>query len=197
LQLRHNQDKRKGVRFADSLDFSLPHTADVPFMDRKTKHDSEAPPMKFDSIREHIAEPATRPPSTTTTHRVSRFKAQRSHNASQYASPPVMAHPVTLVVPSELKLPKERIIVDKLVERNTSIGLDVLPNPPHELDAGIIKQEVAVEYHKARIQIAQHYGGFPVTDGIADSDGSLHEQKADGTVKRVSRFKAQRNRELD
>lgn len=80
--------------------------------------------------------------------------------------------------------PEGQTMSTSILEREPSST----PHEPDELDAGLLEQQVAVEYHKMRNKMIQRQGGFMKED---ESPVQLIE-KDEGEPRRVSRFRAAR-----
>ena len=82
-----------------------------------------------------------------------------------------------------------------IIERpyNPSDGQDAAAESPDEFDPPLMKQEVAIEYHKMRNRIIQKQGGF-MKKSEEDKEGKIPLTEAEGGPKKMSRFKAARLR---
>ncbi|KJR81146.1 uncharacterized protein SPSK_05044 [Sporothrix schenckii 1099-18] len=77
--------------------------------------------------------------------------------------------------------PEGRTHVDEVIERTAVTQ----PREPHELDASILMQEAATEYHKTRNRLIQQQGGF-----LQASESAVVPVGLDDGGPRISKFKA-------
>lgn len=64
---------------------------------------------------------------------------------------------------------------------------------PDGLDPDTLSQETLTSYHKLRTKLIQRQeGGFTRLDPEEAADGPLVEEREDGSVRKVSRFRAAR-----
>lgn len=82
--------------------------------------------------------------------------------------------------------PQDKILADKLFEREVSQGTAVPPEPD-ELDEQLHRKEIATEFYRMRNRMIQQQGGF-----VDDEEPETVPVETDEPVKRVSRFKAAR-----
>jgi unconventional prefoldin RPB5 interactor 1 len=176
------EPKKKGVRFADDLDFSeapQPVHAPVP----SAPMPKRSAPTMSDTI---VERPATKPDVVdppTKPAKVSRFKSARAganHLPQMLPTPPMPEPPA---VPTG---PAGRTLATKIVEHDPST---MEPNAPDEFDPLVINREIQTEYNKARNRFIQQQDGFKPTE--EDKESPIVEEK-DGKTKKVSRFMAAR-----
>lgn len=87
--------------------------------------------------------------------------------------------------PSEPRPPKDKILADQLVERETPE--DVAPPELDEVDDKLHRKEIATEFYHMRNRMIQQNGGF-----LNDDESETVPIETDEPPKRVSRFKAAR-----
>jgi unconventional prefoldin RPB5 interactor 1 len=177
-----SESKKKGVRFADSLDVS-----EAPQPVRETTSLTEpsrkpAPTMSDTIVERPAASPEVAAPPTKPA-KVSKFKSGRA-GASQ--APLMLPTPPMPEPPSVPTGPAGRTLANKIVEHDSST---VEPNAPDEFDPVLLNREVQAEYHKARNRFIQQQNGFKPTE--EDEESPIVEEK-DGKTKKVSRFMAAR-----
>ncbi len=174
---------RKGVKFVENLDISPGQVEDEP-AERKTQPQIE--PLGDVVERGHPAEAAqAKPPK-----KISRFKMGRAADPSSPHT--VLKGPDDAPLKYQ-ELPERRIapsgpegttLVSSIVERAESTEA----KEPDDLDATLLHQEVAVEYHRKRTQLIGRQGGF-----VKENEPAISAlEEGDGEPKRVSRFKAAR-----
>ncbi|KAK8189804.1 Prefoldin subunit-domain-containing protein [Phyllosticta capitalensis] len=207
-------ERKKSVTFADDVDIAPPATTSTAAGNTSAPSPPEQPAAPAvnpiaDAVVERAA-PSSQPSATTTTtptpslqqqeeaapkKRQSRFKSAR---AAASDSDPALPHTPTP--------PTNATIASNILERPPS----VTRAPPSAEDAAIdpatLSSELMSEYHRARNRlIARQPGGFmaregEATEGVVGKDGEgagaedLYEEREDGRVRKVSRFKAARVR---
>jgi unconventional prefoldin RPB5 interactor 1 len=194
--------KKKGVRFAEDLDFASPPPPAVKTELPATK---PSPPVSTTTIADNIVERApsapTQPRSATPSKpsKVSRFKSARSSTAPPAASaqpPAVSPFPlfpqVPIQPPEHPQGPPGSIIAPSVIERAPD-PTAVQPPSADGLEPEILKSEIEVAYHKARNRMIQQQGGFLANDE-EDVNGDWVERDENGKEKKVSRFRAARLR---
>ncbi|KAF2242204.1 hypothetical protein BU26DRAFT_524395 [Trematosphaeria pertusa] len=174
--------KKKGVRFADSLDVSdAPEPTRAPT--GTVRPSSMSTPTMSDIIVERSALAPRTPASRSTPAKLSRFKSSRA-SASQI--PDMLPNPSVPQPPPVPTGPAGRPLANAVVEH---IPQSSEPQAPDEFDAVLVNREVQAEYHKMRNKMIQRQGGFVPTE--EDMEDPLVEER-DGKTKKVSRFKAAR-----
>lgn len=174
---------KKSVKFASSLDIAEDATPAQPV--------SKPPAPEMDAIRADVVErsggTATNPVEKPT-RKPSRFKEERSTGSGLAFSGPVrgpLDAPARFldqdinVAPTG---PEGTTVSDSVVEK------DVVSEPkdPDELDAALLQQELATEYHLQRTRRIQKQGGF-----MKDEQNPIQPLEEE-SPRRVSRFKAAR-----
>lgn len=191
-EIDHSKPKtKKGVRFAEELDVAAEDTNTVTLPERPAaKKEPEINPIS--DVMERSSKPASRPVEAPTK-KPSRFKKDRAAGIPTPAPLPAtpLDAPVRFldqertVAPSG---PEGKTVADAVLERNVSTE----PKEPDELDATLLHQEAAVEYHRMRNRLIQKQGGFAKEEeekAITTFD-ELEEEESG--KKRMSRFKAAR-----
>ncbi|KAF2482411.1 Prefoldin subunit-domain-containing protein [Neohortaea acidophila] len=87
--------------------------------------------------------------------------------------------------------PPGKTIADTLTERTPSSRTAVAPGAD-EGDPILERRELATEYYRRRNDFIRQQGGFKATSDESEGLGELMEERPDGQVKKVSRFKAAR-----
>ena len=168
--------KKKGVRFADSLDVS---EAPVSTSQDPTKEAilTEPAPV-IGNVLERRA-PSAQPPAQEAKKpgKVSRFK--KSRDTDQPLQGEARANP-----------DDQPILSDTIVEKPARSTKAPTPEA-HEFDPQIQQRQLASEYYRMRNNMIRQQGGFKATD--EETDQPLMEE-VDGKIKKVSRFKAARLR---
>lgn len=182
-------DTQKNVRFAPALDIAKETAPAV----GKAADVVEQPSIPFveplsETIVERKTEEAVKS-ATPPTKKTSRFKKDRTSGPP--TGPPMTAAGIPLL-PEQFPMdrpvapsgPEGKTLSESILEREST---DV-PTGPDELDAGLLQQEVATEYHKMRNKMIQRQGGFMKEDESPIQP--LDEEE--GGPKRLSRFRAAR-----
>ncbi|KAH8681949.1 Prefoldin subunit-domain-containing protein [Xylariales sp. PMI_506] len=193
-------EAKKSVRFAQALDIaaepSLPSRAPVaaPVAPVKQPKKQEVDPLS-ELVVERSNASSAKPVVSAPTKKPSRFKAARASEGTNNAEPATKAPTAsngTQIAP-ELPLndrpiapsgPEGQTMATTILEKEPSL----VPREPDEFDADLLKQEVAVEYYKARNRMIHKQGGFMKEDESPIQPLSEEE----GGPKRLSRFKAAR-----
>lgn len=178
---------KKGVRFAEALDIADETKSTTVLPERPAaKKAPEVNPVS-EVITERTSRPA--PPSTTAatpSKKPSRFKKDRANGASPGLLGPLNA-PVRFldedrtVAPSG---PEGKTLADGVLEREPTMT----PKDPDEMDAALLHQEAAAEYHRMRNRMIQREGGF----NKEDERVVVPLDEEEGGPKKMSRFKAAR-----
>ncbi|KAI1487337.1 Prefoldin subunit-domain-containing protein [Biscogniauxia mediterranea] len=176
--------EKKSVRFAQSLDI-----AEAPVAVSEAQQPKQPEVNPISDVMERTTTTTTTRPSKpgvgASTKKPSRFRAGRTTNAAATAKAPALAvapeRPVdqTQYAPEG---PEGRTLADSVLERAPSAEA----REPDELDANLLQQQVAVEYHKMRNRFIHRQGGFMKED--ENPIQPLDEEE--GGPRRVSRFKA-------
>lgn len=182
---------KKGVRFNVELDISPPPEVINPEPVRPKV--PVAAPITDIIERKPLEAITPAAPPTAPTKKVSKFKAARAGPgpSAPFVPPPFQPARSERSVPSG---PENVTLANKIVERD-SIPTEHVAEPD-ELDAGLLQQEVAMEYHKRRNHMIQKEGGFTAKKEQVAEDGTILDEQlfeADGKpIKKMSRFMAAR-----
>ena len=172
--LREKQPRKKSVKFAEEID--------IVSLEKKTNPQQvmEASRSKPQSSPKSVSEgnPASGGSGLESSkpEHFSRFKRERQDTARTSASQTIP------------KAPVGQILAHDLVER-PSTKRDAAAPDPQGFDSAIHERDVARQYYDKRNSLIQQQGGF--MPSAEDIDNPLMEEK-DGTVRRVSRFRAAR-----
>ncbi|KAI0126743.1 Prefoldin subunit-domain-containing protein [Xylariales sp. AK1849] len=187
---------KKGVRFAQNLDVAEQSSSVTDVAPTKQPSKPETDPLS-DVIERKNTESVK--PAKIPAKKASRFKMGRATDMSGQESTvrnPMMRNPIatngSAILPERPNSdrptapegPEGQTMSTSILERELSLT----PKEPDELDAGLLEQQVAVEYHKMRNRLVQKQGGFMKEDESFIQP--LTEEE--GGPKRVSRFKAAR-----
>ncbi|KAH8905905.1 hypothetical protein BR93DRAFT_959573 [Coniochaeta sp. PMI_546] len=182
---------KKGVRFAEELDIADETTARTVLPERPAaKKVPEVNPVS-EIITERTSKPA--PPHaepSANAKKPSRFKKDRAAGVP-IAAPTMPVGPLNApvrfldedrtVAPSG---PEGKTLADGILEREPAMT----PKDPDEMDAALLHQEAAVEYHRMRNRMIQREGGF----NKEDERVIVPLDEEEGGPKKMSRFKAAR-----
>lgn len=206
--VQEDRPKKKGVKFASAVDVAPDTTAKLP--PAPAVEEPKQPfidPMKGTIVeRSPAPQPAAPAPAPTEPKRTSRFKKARTTTTTAPATP-ADTPPATRTLPSRPKGPADapaRFLEGVLEgdvrtapsgpEGKTLAGTIVERDPPaeakepDELDAALLHQEAAVEYHRVRNRMIQMQGGF-----VREEEAAIeYPEDEDEGGKRVSRFRAAR-----
>jgi unconventional prefoldin RPB5 interactor 1 len=189
---------KKGVRFAAELDVADESKTSTTLPERPAENRPEVNPVSdaiterpiSDVITERPIKPVSSTPAAQPTMKPSRFKKDRATGAPVLPPTPLDA-PVRFL-DQERKIapsgPDGKTVADAIAERDISTQ----PIEPDELDATLLHQEAAVEYHKMRNRLIQKQGGFAKEEEKAITPLDELEEEEGGGKKRMSRFKAAR-----
>lgn len=176
---------KKGVRFAEELDVADESNITTAPPERPAaKKAPEVNPVS-EVVAERTSKP-TPPPAAGPAKKPSRFKKDRAAGAPTVPLGPLNA-PVRFldedrsVAPSG---PEGKTLADGVLEREPT----TTPNDPDELDAALLHQEAAAEYHRMRNRMIQREGGF----NKEDERVIVPLDEEEGGPKKMSRFKAAR-----
>ena len=178
----NSETKKKGVRFADTLDVSETPQAVRNSAAHIPSAAVSAPTMSDTIVERPVVIPDfVQPPAKPA--KVSRFKSARAEasQARQMPSTPAIAEQAA--VPTG---PAGRTLANKILEHEAST---TEPNAPDEFDPAMINREIQAQYNKARNRLIQLQGGFTPTE--EDEESPIVEEK-NGKTKKVSRFMAAR-----
>ncbi|EOD47169.1 putative udp-galactose transporter like protein [Neofusicoccum parvum UCRNP2] len=181
----------KGVRFADSLDVSpapQPSTTTPP-----TTTTPEGRPIA-DAIIERSTTSSTTAPTPSEPappRKASRFKAAR---AAQPPTPVASSFPADLPTRATPTGPPNATLASSVVERDASTTTAATAPDPDGLDPATLSQEALASYHALRNKFIQRQeGGFVrPSDEEEEAGGPMVEEREDGSVRKVSRFRAAR-----
>ncbi|KAI1496363.1 Prefoldin subunit-domain-containing protein [Biscogniauxia marginata] len=176
-------DAKKSVRFAETLDVAEAHSAIAPAAKPPKQPDINPVSDVMERMASGTAKPAASAPPSK---RPSRFRTGRATTTAK-VPPPAPEKPVdpTRYAPSG---PAGRTLAASVVERGPSSSSAGGAREPDELDANLLQQQVAEEYHRMRNRLVHRQGGFMKED--ENPIQPLDEEE--GGPRRVSRFKAAR-----
>jgi unconventional prefoldin RPB5 interactor 1 len=183
-----NSDKKskKRVSFAESLDVAEPETTLLKAL--KSLEGQNAAPVS-DEVAERTAESkSVQPPAPA---KVSKFKKARAAPSEDTA----FADPLNLDGAADLDdaptSPPGKILADNLIERPATTKSTAAPSED-DLDPVAERRQLAAEYYRRRNEMVRQQGGFKVNRDEDEEMGELMEERPDGKLKKVSRFKAAR-----
>lgn len=183
---------KKGVRFNEELDISPAPEVKKPELPVRPKVPAVAPISDIVE-RKPLEAIAPAAPPAAPAKKVSKFKAARAGPgpAAPFVPPTFQHARSERSVPSG---PENATLATKIVERDSIPSENAAE--PDELDAGLLQQEVAMEYHKRRNDMIMKEGGFTAPRERFAADGTMLDEElfeADGKpVKKMSRFMAAR-----
>lgn len=181
---RDKAKSSKSVQFANALDIA-PEGEQIP-----SPAPIKEPESRIDPISDIVERKAA--PKSTTEERVkkpSRFKSARGDSQTQAGlKPKGPADAPSRFLEQDVRTaptgPDGQTIADTLVERQDATGV----REPDELDATLLHQEAASEYHRMRNRMIQKDGGF-----LKENQSVIVPlDEEEGGPKRMSRFKAAR-----
>ncbi|KAB5549674.1 Prefoldin subunit-domain-containing protein [Coniochaeta sp. 2T2.1] len=182
---------KKGVRFAEELDVAdEPDTTVLPSRPAPKKAPEVNPVSEVITERTNIPTPP--PTAAPPTKKPSRFKKDL---AAGVAPPTSAVAPIAGPLNAPVRFldedrsvapsgPEGKTLADGVLEREPTAA----PKDPDEMDAALLHQEAAVEYHRMRNKMIQREGGF----NKEDERVKVPLDEEEGGPKRVSRFKAAR-----
>ncbi|KAF2728414.1 hypothetical protein EJ04DRAFT_504108 [Polyplosphaeria fusca] len=169
---KQSDSKKKGVRFADSLDISP--APQVPKEQNESRDRVVPVPTMSNTIVERAGQgPQPRSPGAVKSAKMSQFRSARLGSPAVQESRSVPQGPSAHVLASS--------VVEHVLEPSE-------PLEPDEFDPVIIKREVEQQYQKMRSKFIAEQGGFDATE---EDENPIVEEK-DGKMKKVSRFRAAR-----
>jgi unconventional prefoldin RPB5 interactor 1 len=176
------EPKKKGVRFADTLDVSeAPQPTRQPAVQPGPR--TKPPATISDTI---IERPTPKPDAMDARpgpSKASRFKTGRLGPNEMVHALPTPDIPPTPAIPTG---PAGRTLSNTVVEHHSP---STKPSAPDEFDPLVMNREIQTEYHKARNRFIQQQGGFKATQ---EGEESPVVEGQDGKSKKVSRFMAAR-----
>ncbi|CAK7229020.1 hypothetical protein SBRCBS47491_007107 [Sporothrix bragantina] len=188
----------KKVSFAKFVDVAPESTATPPTMTAVVKEKSPAVPAEpvVDPLSDVVERGSssqggtavTAPDADAKPKRVSRFKKARGDATSNENGLPKGPHqaPVRFLDEDRTVAPEGpagKTHAEEVIERQAVTE----PKEPHELDAGILMQEAATEYHRTRNRMIQKQGGF-----LKASETAVVPVGQEDGGPRISKFKAAR-----
>ena len=177
------------VERTESAEKALP-TAEAPKKASRFKSARHTPEAKkIDDTPVPKSNTVARPPEVRST-----FKPSAPANPSlplfsaKPEEPKPFSQPISDITetPSAPQPPKDKILADKLVERETPEA-PAAPPELDELDDKLHRKEIATEFYHMRNRMIQQNGGF-----TNDDEAETVPIETDDAPKRVSRFKAAR-----
>jgi unconventional prefoldin RPB5 interactor 1 len=169
---------KKRVSFAEELDVAKP-TSPPHKANKHAEGETMAPIVAGVTERSTAASHSL--PTATPPANFSRFKQARAK-----ALPPDEEEDTRPGAPTG---PPGIPMADTLLERNPA---KVTPPDADGYDPLLARRELASEYYRRRNDMVREQGGFKVQKDEDEEMGDLMEERADGQVKKVSRFKAAR-----
>ncbi|KXL48270.1 MAG: hypothetical protein FE78DRAFT_87384 [Acidomyces sp. 'richmondensis'] len=177
---------KKRVSFAESLDVAEPDS--LPLKARKHVDGETVPPMS-DLAPERSMGAAYPIISQEVQSKTSKLK--QDHPRRRAGNSDLIATNMGLDGSSDCPSgPPGRVLADSLVERPSSSKHTSAPSI--EPDLVTERRQLAAEYYRRRNEIVRQQGGFKVNRNEEEEMGELMEERPDGSVKKVSRFKAAR-----
>ncbi|KAB2574789.1 Udp-galactose transporter like protein [Lasiodiplodia theobromae] len=201
----------KGVRFADAVDVA---PAPKPASDTLPQISTEPRPIADAIIERSSAATSSSDPSTPPPRKTSRFKAAR---AAHPQTPIATSFPSTILGGKEKENkpnddeeadeeilprrtptgPPNATLASTIVERDHNAANPSAPDPDG-LDPATLSQEALTSYHKLRAKMIQRQEGGFVRPSLEEQEATggepLVEEREDGSVRKVSRFRAARVR---
>lgn len=181
----------KGVRFAPEPDVSpAPAVKLPPPSPPSTKAPEPSPVADAIIERTPVTQAPPAPSEPVPPRKASRFKVSRANlpadssltASSSTASP----------LPSRPTGPSNATLASFIIEHDMASTPASAPDPDG-LDPDTLSQETLTSYHKLRTKLIQRQeGGFTRLDPEEAADGPLVEEREDGSVRKVSRFRAAR-----
>lgn len=202
---------KKSVKFSEELDIAPTKISPMPPAPANSK---VAPPVS--DIVERSAPSEVSSPQPQSQKKASRFKSARASGTPKPA-PKILNGPLSFPGSNSLTLqpakpttpkpfsqpiaftssatdnprtvptgPEDRIVAPTIIERETPAANEV--TEPDDMDAQLLNQEVATEYHRMRNKFIAKQGGF-----MKEEDGEFVPfSEEEGGAKKMSRFKAAR-----
>lgn len=189
---------RKRVSFADQLDVAEAEAepGSPPLKAQKHVQGENVGPVA-DTIAERKVTVAEAPsmPQEVKAAKMSRFKAARAvapENAISDDLP--SSQPPQSSLSATPSGPPNATLATTLLERTPSAGTSraappVAPGEDDE-DEAVQRKQLAEQYYRQRNQMIREQGGF----GMPEGEEAMVEERDDGSVRKVSRFKAARLR---
>lgn len=169
---------KKRVSFAQEVDVARP--ASPPH--KATKHvEGETAPPVAPGVVERTTAASHSLPAPTAPEKISRFKQARAAPEPEPDTAPGAPPTGPPGIP----------MANTLLERNPSATKAPAPNPDG-YDPLLARRELAADYYRRRNDMVREQGGFKVNKDEDEDLGDLMEERDDGRVKKVSRFKAAR-----
>ena len=181
-----NGNGKKGVRFAPTLDIAEEPAPPPPPASAQAAPVTKAVVDPLSDVMERSGGTTGATPNPNK--KLSRFRKERAHGGG--GVPTFQGIPLVPEQPSEQDQkfapsgPEGRTLATSVLEHEPSQQV----REPDELDASLVQQQVAEEYHRARNRLIHKQGGFLREDERAVRP--LEEEE--GGPRRVSRFKAAR-----
>lgn len=167
---------KKRVSFAPGVDVAQP--ASPPHKANKHVQGESVPPLAG-GVMERSAPTAQEQPTPNATEKPSRFKQARAASRPEDED----------TAPGAPTGPAGIPMADTLLERNPST---VKAPDADAYDPLLARRELAADYYRRRNDMVREQGGFRGTKEQDEDLGELMEERDDGQVKKVSRFKAAR-----
>lgn len=184
-------NSKKRVSFAEEVDVAEPGSP--PLKAQKHQEGQNVAPVT-DVIAERTTAASHSLPAAPSVAKVSKFKKAR---AVPFNNDDTTAGSAPDSMDGASEPPNgtaDKILADTLVERPTSSSTST--NPPSADDADTLaeRRQLAAEYYRRRNDLIKQQGGFGKGESQNEEEelGELMEERADGRVKKVSRFMAGR-----
>ncbi|EKG12807.1 hypothetical protein MPH_10050 [Macrophomina phaseolina MS6] len=191
----------KGVRFASELDVSSAPAVKPPSPPASSTTTIAPEPRPIaDAIIERtpIAPAPPTPSQPAPPRKTSRFKSGRAnpppHSTPSTATTTTATPTLTASsLPHRPTGPANATLASSIVERDTAANSPASAPDPDGLDPDTLSQEALSSYHRLRAKLIQRQeGGFTQLDPEEEAEGPLVEEREDGSVRKVSRFRAAR-----
>ena len=200
--------RKKGVRFAEELDVSKETSATSTKLQTDVRNTPNSRPIS-ETVVERSANSIETSENVPKKQKLSKFKSARSGvvaavegnaislpmvptvKATKQPSggaPTVVDEDCIRQVPDG---PQGRTHADILVERTPRSDINTAIEPD-ELDPALLRQEVAVEYHRMRNRMIQRNGGFMQTEEEPAQIPAIEGDEDERGGRKMSRFKAAR-----
>ncbi|KAF3069875.1 hypothetical protein GL218_07860 [Daldinia childiae] len=182
------QDNKKSVRFAQSLDIAEASESAPERVPQSQSKQHEVDPLS-DIVMERSGSSTTTQPTAAPSKKVSRFRKARNDDTHINATPialggtPIMPDTPDVVGPTPSG-PANQTLATSVLEHKPSSEV----REPDEFDANMLQKQATEEYYKMRNKLIHQQGGFMKEDESPIQP--LDEEQ--GGPKRMSRFKAAR-----
>ncbi|KAM0723972.1 hypothetical protein Q7P37_000963 [Cladosporium fusiforme] len=169
---------KKRVSFAQEVDVARP--ASPPHKSSKHTEGESVMPLASGVVERSTAVSHSLP-TATAPEKLSRFKQARAISTEEEETTPGAPPTGPPGIP----------MASTLLERDPSATKAPAPDP-NGYDPLLARRELAADYYRRRNDMVREQGGFKVNKDEDEDMGDLMEERDDGRVKKVSRFKAAR-----